>query len=429
MSACAPRTPKVKKFVQAPFVTCPDCGKEGAFGVLMVCDRHYVRRCINCWFDKSLPLSPIKKRIIYLDQFVISNMMKELDCKNETGFYRNLFARLDCLSKLQLIVCPDSPILDHESIVDTRYEKMRSVFRQLSNGVSFHDAITILHAQIMRAFRCWLTDEPCNADVTRKFALTKDPDVWQDWYRIELNYTLPGLAQELGTKSKIVTQRLHETCQEWQQDNNFSFKETFENELTGGSKLIWEQYSRYTAHYAAVATGRVAFDDEVCFPPPGAMLVSRMFSELSSNLMTSHDDRVAAVLKFFSSKQFRTVPAARISALFWATIAREIHAGRKADRFPTASMYNDIDAVAIYSPHCDAMFVDKEISHLVKQRELREELGPTVRFFSLRRDEKSEFLNYLDNIERSASSEHLRLVEEVYGPDWPTPYVDLLSTR
>ena len=75
------------------------------------------------------------------------------------------------------------------------------------------------------------------------------------------------------------------------------------------------------------------------------------------------------------------------------------------------------------------MFVDKEISHLVKQRELREELGPTVRFFSLRRDEKSEFLNYLDNIERSASSEHLRLVEEVYGPDWPTPYVDLLSTR
>jgi hypothetical protein len=301
------------------------------------------------------------------------------------------------------------------------------VFRQLSNGVSFHDATTILHAQIMRAFRCWLTDEPCNADITRKFALTKDPDVWQDWYRIELNYTLPGVAQELRTKSEIVTQRLHETCQEWQQDKNFSFKETFENELTGGAKLIWEQYSRYTAHYAAVATGQVAFDDEVCFPPPGAMLVSRMFSELSSNLMTSHDDRVAAVLKFFSSKQFRTVPAARISALFWATIAREIHAGRKADRFPTASMYNDIDAVATYSPHCDGMFVDKEISHFSRQKELQQELAGKALLFSVRKNEKAEFLDYLRRIEADAPSEHLKTVEEVYGSDWPTPFVDLLA--
>ena len=37
-------------------------------------------------------------------------------------------------------------------------------------------------------------------------------------------------------------------------------------------------------------------------------------------------------------------------------------------------MYNDIDAVAMYSPFCDAMFVDKEIAHLTKQGELREEL-------------------------------------------------------
>ncbi len=92
-------------------------------------------------------------------------------------------------------------------------------------------------------------------------------------------------------------------------------------------------------------------------------------------------------------------------------------------------MFNDIDAVAMYAPLCDAMFVDKEISHLVKQRELRDELANGSRFFSLRQNEKTEFLEYLEQIERNAAPEHLQFVAEVYGPDWPTPFVDLLAMR
>lgn len=95
------RTPKVKEFVNPPFIRCPDCGQE-KFGVLMICDRHYVRRCIHCWFDKSFPLSPVRKKLIYLDQFVISNVMKELDPAASTkakgvkdGFYRLVFEKLD----------------------------------------------------------------------------------------------------------------------------------------------------------------------------------------------------------------------------------------------------------------------------------------------------------------------------------------------
>ena len=430
MNTHGPRTPKVKEFVHAPFWSCPDCGTEGTLSVLMICDRHYVRRCIHCWFDESLPLPAVKQRIIYLDQFVISNMMNELDpcAKHTHGFYRVLFERLDRLSKLQLIVCPDSPIQDHESVVDTRYEKIRSVFRQLSHGVSFHDPTTLLHAQIMRAFRCWLKNEACDAEVSREFALMKNPDVWQDRYRIEVNFTLPGLAQELKTKSNLITHRLHEICREWQNDEKFSFKETFDNELAGIGKSILEQHSRYLAHYAAVSTGQTPFDDEVCFPPAAATLVSRMFSELSSTV-SNYDKRFAAIRDFFASERFRAVPGARIAALFWATIAREIRAGRKSDRFPKSSMYNDIDAIAMYSPFCEAMFVDKEISHLTKQRELQEELGGRTRFFSLRRSEKSEFLEYLENIERGVAPDHLQLVEAVYGPDWPTPYVDLLVTQ
>lgn len=244
----------------------------------MICDRHYVRRCIHCWFDKSLPLPAVKKTIIYLDQFVLSNMMKELDPskQNADGFYWTLFEKLDRLSKLQLIVCPDSPIQDHESVVDTRYEKIRTVFRQLSRGVSFRDPTTILHAQIMRAFDGWRNGQPCDSRVSREFVFTQKPDVWQDRLRIELNFTVPGLVQELKTNRELVTRHLHEVCQNWQNDETFSFKETFDKELAGVGEAILEQRGRYLARYAAVSSGRAPFDDEVCFPPPASALVTRM---------------------------------------------------------------------------------------------------------------------------------------------------------
>jgi hypothetical protein len=396
----------------------------------MVCDHHYVRSCINCWFDQSLPLPALKKRIIYLDQFVISNIMKELNPANEhaAGFYRSLFKRLDRLSKLQLIVCADSPIQDHESIVDTRYEKIRAVFRQLSHGVSFHDPKTLLHVDIMRAFRCWISGKPLEGGVDRHFALRPNPDVWYDEIRIELNFTVPGLSQELKQAHELVTNRLHQTCEEWRTERDFKFKDVFNNELDGSARLILERYARYAAHFAAVSTGRAPFDDEVCFAPREATLISGMLSELAPS-SPSWDERFEHIRAFLASKHFRTIPGIRISALLWATIAREINGGRRPDRFPTAAMFNDIDAVAMYAPLCDAMFVDKEISHLVRQRELQEDLGEDVRFFSLRPNEKAEFLAYLEDIERSAASEHLQLVEEVYGPDWPAPYVDLLAAR
>jgi hypothetical protein len=183
----------------------------------MICDRHYVRRCKGCRYDQSIPLPLLKKRIIYLDQFVISNIMKALDpgrSQAATGesieFFLTLFKMLDRLSKLQLIVCPHSPIHDFESIVDSRYEKLRAVFRHLSNGIGFRDAEAIVHAQIMEAFDAWLGDKPYQNQVSGNFALMGNPNVWQDRYRIELNYRLPGIANELRTARLVTTAGLQE---------------------------------------------------------------------------------------------------------------------------------------------------------------------------------------------------------------------------
>jgi hypothetical protein len=119
--------------------------------------------------------------------------------------------------------------------------------------------------------------------------------------------------------------------------------------------------------------------------------------------------------------------AVRISALFWATIAREVHSGRSPNRFPSGSIYNDIDAVAAYSSFCNAMFADKETAHFAAQRELKDELAANRRLFSLRANERAAFIADLESIEDGASADHLRLIEEVCGPDSATPFEELLS--
>lgn len=103
-------------FIKPPFTTCPKCGAE-AFGVLMVCDYHYCRRCRNCLHPRGyepparFPLPNLSKSVVYLDQMAISNMMKALnpsakghDRAVRDGFWRPLFEKLDRLSKLQLLV-------------------------------------------------------------------------------------------------------------------------------------------------------------------------------------------------------------------------------------------------------------------------------------------------------------------------------------
>lgn len=99
-------------FISPPYIKCPKCGKM-SFGILMICDNHYCRRCKECYFPDghergwATPLPELNKKIIYIDQFAISNMMIALDSKSKSNgksphhnFWIELFERLHSLCKL-----------------------------------------------------------------------------------------------------------------------------------------------------------------------------------------------------------------------------------------------------------------------------------------------------------------------------------------
>lgn len=414
-------------FVHGPYVKCPACGEE-QFGVLGIYDRHYTRRCKRCTHDGRFLLPPLHKKTLYLDQFVISNVMKELDPASapaakgtNDGFYRKLFDRLDRVSKLQLLLCPQSSVQRNESVVDPRYEKLRRVLGHLSWGVGLHPPDTIFHAQLLRAFRGWLANQPPEP-LERDFAFEGKFDIWPDRLRIEMNYTVPGLPEALRNIAAERDERMQNVCRRWQQAADFDFAKV----LAGESRVIalapWEEYIAYSQRFSAVEQGLRPYVFGELIPPPSASLVTHMLAALP------RDDpaRINRLQSFFTSPAAQSVPYVRVSALFWATLAREVRRGRAPGKF-SGSLFNDVEVIAAYAPFCDAMFVDKEVAHLTDQPELKRELAGQARLFSLRKADQKAFFDYLAEIETSASPEHLAKVQEVYGNSWPQPYWEMLG--
>lgn len=424
------RVAKVKEFVSAPFIKCPDC-EEDKFGVLMIFEHHYARRCINCWFDECFPLPKLRKCVVYLDQFVISNIMKELDPSApserrgpHTAYFRELFETLDRVCKLQLAVCPESSVHDHESVVvGPHYEKLRTVFRHLSYGVSLRRPNEIFHDQISAAFKECVGPESAKATVAREHALDGNTDGWTDRFRLDLNYTIPGFAKSLKVSTDAKTRHLQGVCQGWKDSPTLSFKTVFEDEIQELGTGILTRYLRYLHTFDRASRGEVPVSD-VAFPPDEMSLIQDL-QEMPSRTTPNTVERVAEIRSFLGSKHFREIPFAKTWALFWATLARAVKSGMSEENYPQGSIYNDIEAVGAFSPYCDAMFVDREIEHLTRQGDLGRYLSSGAKIFSLRN--KDDFLEYLRDLERSASPEHMNLVREVYGPCAGRPFVELLK--
>src|SRR5690606_11951664 len=122
-----------------------------AYGVLMINRRSYVRRCNKCMHSESYKLPDIEKKVIYLDQMAISNMMNSIrpstDPKIQAKInsnWRTMFEKLDRLVKLQLIICPHSSVHEDESIVTPVFKDLKQMYEHLGNGTEFYDIGTIV---------------------------------------------------------------------------------------------------------------------------------------------------------------------------------------------------------------------------------------------------------------------------------------------
>jgi hypothetical protein len=419
-------------FIYPPFINCPKCGKE-AFGVTLIGETHYLRRCKECYYPNggepavrsSLP--KLSKQVIYIDQFAICNMMKALNPRTRAYnkealdvFWLRLFEKLNILHSMQLIVCPDSGYHLEESLLWPYFEESRKMYRLLSGGVSFKDHETIKRYQIIRHARNWLAgrfkEEP---PLKVKEVVTERINTWNGHFFITFNPTYRmDFIEGIRRDREKLRDELCDIFARWQTENGRKFDDWFTEEISGFGKGTLGNYADYMGRRLLEdITGILDLSPENLMPPAPVILIQCLFDELKRAGLSDHE-LLPKVQEYLLSPLMKHVPFIKISAMLYAAIARKAAAGEKNP--PNVGMATDIEILSVLLPYCDAIFIDKKCHSYLREMPLLKTIDYGTKVFSLHN--KNKFMEYLDAIEGSASAEHLRKLDEVYGKTWREPY-------
>lgn len=420
-------------FISPPYWKCPSCNASESFGVLMVRDNFYIRRCKECRHDLRYSLPKLNKKVIYIDQFAISNMMKSLNPETKAhqkgtldAFWLRLFERLHSLCKLQLIICPNSGFHTDESLLSPYYKPLKRMYELLSAGISFYDHETIKRFQIHEHAKNWISqklEKDLNLDVHS--VVYGNINAWQSRFIVTMNLQYGAdWINDLRKDREKIHKGLSEVFNLRQPEKNKTFDNYFEEESMAFGKLTLQIYLNYLKRSAEISLGHIELSANDIFPPPAVIMI-RAIQDVFKEAGILDSDIWQKTVEYLTSPSLKYVPFIRISSMLWAALARKATSGRKKP--PNQGMANDIEIISVLLPFCDAMFIDKECHSYLKEKPLCNSIDYGTKVFSL--ENKEEFLEFLNGIEIKTSKEHLNKINEVYGERWRDPYTTLYKEK
>ena len=418
-----------RDFISPPFKTCPKCGHE-TLGVLTISKGSYSRRCRDCLhMVRRIPLPPVRKKIIYLDQYVVSNLMKldnptlqRTDKLAANPFWQELRNLLTELRDLQLIVCPDSTSHVSESRISPFNAELKRTYEHLSGGITFNSFSDISNSQIVELARAWSEQrEPIfNFDPCR--VLSDDPNKWNDRFYITFHdnpFVIPtNIKAARAMTHAHVAHLFHDV---WSQEKR-SFQHWYDLERKGFQGHLGQ---------AVVTARRERIEAMLAFRPgvePSLELVGKFLGSPEEALCEGlrrimqfpgtggerTPEEVAALEKSFGeANRIAEAPFVKLQAMMFAAIAMLAAGGKKEP--PNEGMTTDIETVAHLLPYCDAMFMDNECRSLLLNVPLALRPQEVSRVYSL--NCRAEFLEYLRSLRADLTPEHIQALHDVYGKD------------
>lgn len=369
---------------------------------------------------------PHHKKVIYIDQFAISNMMKAINVqarahKRVDSFWLTLFGALERVCKLQLAVCPSSPVHRDESLVSSEFTSLKRMYEQLSNTVQFRRHSQIEQMQTDTALVAWLDRKQARHNLDPERVTNGPVHEWQSRYLVTVDVDYPpGVPAAIRRNRSSVHRRLTQWFNECRQRTNKSFEYALVVEQKGCGDRLIEAYTRWTYQQLKVGLGLQSLTPENLSQSPEAAQMEAIFEVLKRRGLDEHARQFQA-REYLKSEQFLSTPFNRISTRLFATIA---HAAANHQRHPPdRGILNDINVVSAYMPYCDAMLVDNGIRAKVQSLPRRYAVDYSCRLFS--KSNGREFLAYLRGIERDADPFVLGLVHQVYGEGWPRPFLSM----
>lgn len=417
-----------REMVSPPWRTCPSCGKD-KFGVHIISGSRLMRRCRDCWHKQDYQLPELRKQIIYLDQFVISNLMK-LENPATKGhatvvadpFWRELHDLLFQLRELQMICCPDSGSHVQESRTSPFNAQLKKTYEQLSGGITFTAFESIESQQIGELALAWAEGREPAFDFNPSGVLSKDPNEWDERFYIVV-----------GDNPFISEARLRQARAELHTNIARLFRDVWGKEKRKFE--YWYDLERfgYQGHLSsAVMRSRKDRLDAMLAYRPGVDIsletLEKTLPSFAESLLASlqqtmrfprgggersHDEISRLEKEFGKANRIAEAPLVKLQALMFAAIAMRAAQGQKDP--PNEGTTTDIDTVAHLLPYCDAMFMDNGCRSLLLDVPTSLRPPETAKVFSL--NAKTHFLDYLRSIRDGISAEHVQTIRDVYGND------------
>jgi hypothetical protein len=356
-------------------------------------------------------LPAVKKAVIYLDQFVISGIMRvrQKTAKADAdGFYITLYEKLTRLLKLQAIVCPYSEAHVLESDVHSNPKALRDSYRAFAEGVYFESFDDIRHAQVMARLERWLNGNLTPITIERYDALQgQEIDIWTEPFDISVEFPpIPGMTDKLRAWRTQSHQGLVDVfTNTWKIEPNQTWQYWRDREAASWGRLIFPIYRRELLRW----TGRIEPKPHENEPHHFVVLIHAIADRIEeAGCPTAH--KLESALRFLKEATADT-PFRQIAGSFYACAAKKAASQVKP---PTQGFNNDIDVMSCLLPYCDAMFMDNEMANFWReiQGTHTRRLPFKTEVFSLSR--KEEFLSYLDQLERAVPDEQSRIASEMY---------------
>ena len=204
------------------------------------------KRCKDCRYSHDEILPDVDKRVIYLDQFAVSELYKTKEGKRRPGapsekFWQSCYALADLAYKRQQVIFPASNLHSDETIVWHSPSELRLAHEMFSGETSFNRTDDIATNQEWEFAEAYISGSgPPALTFNVDDVLSGERNDWLPVYHISVNsdYSIfaPGLRKDRSTAENSS----RSLAEGWAKSQRRTFDQILKHELSSYGSAMRE---------------------------------------------------------------------------------------------------------------------------------------------------------------------------------------------
>jgi hypothetical protein len=169
---------------------------------------HVLRGCKRCRHFQRILLPKVRKKVLYLDQSLLSSAFREHDATAVALVERVKRTALD-----QLLIAPHSSMHEDETHMlkvskTEMVDPLMEFIKRTCGGLQFEPAYEVERNHFHDAYDLWLAAEPVSLALDRRDAIEDEVDEWGDYFFIDVPGYFHDLALNYQNKRAAITHLL-----------------------------------------------------------------------------------------------------------------------------------------------------------------------------------------------------------------------------